>query len=82
MSRLTSLLVAMVTGKLHLNYHEVRTLQYLSQGLEPRETQQQLQNHFEAWKVREDFVLFAMLHPITRFGMHPVQPSSAGNPPR
>ncbi len=38
------------TDKLALSYHEPRTLHYLSQGLEPRESQQVLANHFEAWK--------------------------------
>ncbi|XP_064406654.1 unconventional myosin-IXb-like [Halichondria panicea] len=37
-------------NKLALSYHEPRTLHYLSQGLEPRESQQVLANHFEAWK--------------------------------
>lgn len=37
--------------KYHVNYHDVQTLHYLSQGYPPKETQQQLQNHFEAWKV-------------------------------
>ena len=40
-----------VLEKYHLNYHDVHTLHYLSQGYPPKETQQQLQNHFEAWKV-------------------------------
>lgn len=35
-----------------LNYHDVRTLHYLSQGAEPKESVPQLQSHFEAWKVR------------------------------
>ncbi len=33
-----------------MSYHEPRTLHYLSQGMEPRESQQVLANHFEAWK--------------------------------
>lgn len=39
-----------LADKLHLSYHELRTLHYLSQGLEPKESQQQLHSHFEAWK--------------------------------
>ena len=42
--------------KYHLNYHDVHTLHYLSQGYPPKETQQQLQNHFEAWKVQAPIV--------------------------
>jgi dachs protein len=36
--------------KYQLNYHDVRTLHYLSQGMEPAETVPQLQSRFEAWK--------------------------------
>lgn len=36
--------------KFLLNYHDVRSLHYLSQGSEPTETVPQLQSHFEAWK--------------------------------
>ena len=36
-----------------LSYHDVRTLHYLSQGMEPLDSVPQLQSHFEAWKVRE-----------------------------
>lgn len=39
------------TAKYFLNYHEVRSLHFLSQGLEPKDTVSHLQNHFEAWKV-------------------------------
>lgn len=38
-------------AKYHLNYHDVRSLHYLSQGMEPTESVPQLQSHFEAWKV-------------------------------
>lgn len=37
-------------GKYFVSYHDLRTLHYLSQGTEPRESPQQLQSHFEAWK--------------------------------
>ena len=43
---------SLTTDKFMLNYHDVRTLHYLSQGTEPKESVPQLQSHFEAWKVR------------------------------
>lgn len=44
-------MILKISEKYRLNYHEVHTLHYLSQGFPPKESQQQLQNHFEAWKV-------------------------------
>ena len=43
--------VCVSTAKYQLNYHDVRSLHYLSQGMEPSETVPQLQSRFEAWKV-------------------------------
>jgi len=40
-------------SKYYLDYHDTRTFQYLSQGQEPKDSPQHLQNHFEAWKVSE-----------------------------
>lgn len=40
-----------LAAKYQINYHDVRTLHYLSQGVEPSESVPQLQSHFEAWKV-------------------------------
>ena len=37
-------------AKFQCSDHDHRTLHYLSQGTEPRESTQQLQSHFEAWK--------------------------------
>jgi hypothetical protein len=45
------LLLPPLSGKYFVSYHDLRTLHYLSQGTEPRESPQQLQSHFEAWKV-------------------------------
>ena len=40
-------------GKYYLDCHDMQTIHYLSQGQMPKEAPQHLQNHFEAWKVRE-----------------------------
>ena len=48
-----------LSAKYQLNYHDVRTLHYLSQGMEPAETVPQLQSRFEAWKVPSFLLCFS-----------------------
>ena len=38
-------------GKFHFHHVDSRSLHYLSQAADPPDSPQQLQNHFEAWKV-------------------------------